>query len=213
MALVAAPILVLIDARLVPGPLTASSFVLCSLLALRDRAHADLDRVRFSMLGNVAGAFAGAFVLTLLDPRGFAVLFGLLVLLGVGLSATGLHVAVTRRTALGAGVLGGFMSATSSIGGPPVALVYQHAGADRFRGTLSTYFVVSSLVSLGALSVAGRFGAEELQLALYLIPAQVVGFALSSWAKRWIGGASIRPFVLGLSGLAAIVVLGRVVLG
>jgi uncharacterized membrane protein YfcA len=105
------------------------------------------------------------------------------------------------------------MSATSSIGGPPVALVYQHTGADRFRGTLSTYFVVSSLVSLAALSVAGRFGAEELQLALYLIPAQVAGFALSSRAKRWIEGSSIRPFVLGLSGLAAIVVLGRVVLG
>jgi uncharacterized membrane protein YfcA len=212
MALVAAPILVLIDARLVPGPLTASSLVLCSLLSLRDGVHADLEKVRFSMLGNPVGACAGAFVLTLLDPSGFAVLFGLLVLLGVGLSAAGLRVVVTRGTALGAGLLGGFMGTTSSIGGPPMALVYQHTGAEQFRGTLSLYFVVSCSVSLVALSVAGRFGAEELGLALYLVPAQVAGFALSFALRRWIEGSSIRPFVLGLSALAGAVVLGRALL-
>jgi len=213
MALVAAPVLVLVDPRLVPGPLIASSLVLCGLIALRDRAHADLATVRFSMLGNVAGAFAGASVLALLDPRGFALLFGSLVLVGVGLSAVGLHVAVNRGTALGAGLLGGFMSATSSIGGPPMALVYQHAGADRFRGTLGVYFVVSNCVSLTALAWVGRFGAEEIGLALYLIPSQIAGFALSFPAKRLLGGSSIRPIILALSAVAALSVLGRVLLG
>lgn len=210
MALIAAPILVLIDPRFVPGPLVSSSLVLCTLIALRDRAHVDFETVRFSMSGNAVGAFAGASVLALLDPRGFALLFGILVLLGVGLSAAGFQVAVNRGTALGAGTLGGFMSATSSIGGPPMALVYQHEAADRFRGTLGIYFVFSNCVTLAALYWVGRFGAQELELALYLIPPQIMGFALSFPAKRLLGSASIRPFILGLSALAGSVVLARV---
>ena len=84
MALIAAPLLVLIEPALVPGPLISSSLVLVSLIALRDRAHVDFRTVRFSMAGNIVGAFTGASVLALLDPRGFAVLLGLLVLLGWG---------------------------------------------------------------------------------------------------------------------------------
>lgn len=212
MALISAPLLVLIEPALVPGPLIASSLVLVSLTALRDRAHADLRTVRFSMMGNVVGAFCGASVVAILDPRGFSVLFGLLVLLGVGLSAAGLRVALSRGAALGAGLLGGFMSATSAIGGPPMALIYQHEGADRFRGTLAVYFIVSCSMSLIALGWFGEFGLEELSLSLYLIPAQITGFLLSFALGPVLAGASIRPFILGLSALAGLGVLVRVVM-
>ena len=212
MALIAAPILVMIDPRLVPGPLIASAFVLVLLVAIRDRSHVDYGTVRFSMVGNAVGAFTGAAVVALLDPRSYAILFGLLVLLGVALSAMGLRIAVSRGLALGAGLLGGFMSATSSIGGPPMALVYQHEGAERFRGTLSAYFVFSTVVSVAALAWFGRFGWQELRLAGILIPGQIVGFALSFPMTRVLRGHSIRPFILGLSSLAAIVLLVRVLL-
>ena len=213
MALIAAPILVLIDPALVPGPLVASAFVLVLAVAIRDRSHVDFDTVRFSMAGNAFGAFSGAFVLTMLDPRGFGILFGLLVLLGVGLSAAGLHVRLRRRSALGAGLLGGFMSATSSIGGPPMALVYQHEGAERFRGTLATYFVFSTCVTVAALVLAGECGWRELKLAGLLAPGQLLGFALSVPLARVLKGASIRPLILGLSSLAAVVLLVRIAVG
>jgi uncharacterized membrane protein YfcA len=210
MALVAAPILVLIDPALVPGPLMASGLVLVMLVAARDRAHADFQTVRWAMLGNLGGAVVGASVLSLLDANGFAILFGLLVLLGVTLSALGLHVRVTWRSTLGAGLLGGFMSTTSAIGGPPVALVYQHSPAARFRGTLSVYFILSSSVGLTALASVGRFGRAEMEFALLLIPGQILGFLLSFWLVRALPDASIRSFVLGLSVVAALAVLGRV---
>ena len=210
MALIAAPILVLVDPALVPGPLIASGLVLVSLVAARDHAHADFKTVRWAMGGNVGGACAGAWVLTLLDASGFSILFGLLVLLGVGLSASGLHLRVTPGSTLGAGVLGGFMATTSAIGGPPIALVYQHSEAQRFRGTLSIYFIVSSCIGLIALSSVGRFGRVEMELALVLIPGQLLGFLLSSWLTRVLREASVRPVVLVLSAVAALVVLGRV---
>lgn len=213
MALVAAPILVLIEPDLVPGPLVASAFALVLLVSIRDRSHVDFTMVRYSMLGNGFGAFAGAAVVVALDPRGFGILFGVLVLLAVGMSAAGFHVRVTRGSALGAGLLGGFMSATSAIGGPPMALVYQHAAAASFRGTLSTYFVFSTCVSVTALASLGAFGWHELRLAGLLVPGQVLGFALSILVNRRLAGTSIRPFVLGLSALAAVAVLARVAWG
>lgn len=209
MALVAAPILVLVDPTLVPGPLIASALVLVTLVAIRDRAHADLRTVRFSMLGQAVGAYAGASVLARLDPRGFGILFGALVLLAVAISALGFHLRVTKTSALSAGLLGGFMGATSSIGGPPMALVYQHEGSARFRGTLSAYFIVSCVVSLTALAWVGRFGWHEVQQAMVLVPGQVAGFLLSYPMTRLLRETSVRPFVLGLSALAATGVLAR----
>ena len=209
MALVSAPILALIDPTLIPGPLIASGLVLVTLVAIRDHAHADFGTVRFSMIGQAAGAFAGASVLARLDPRGFGILFGGLVLLAVGISALGFHVRVTKTSALSAGLLGGFMGATSSIGGPPMALVYQHEPSARFRGTLSAYFIVSCVVSLTALAWVGRFGWHEVARAGLLVPGQVLGFLLSYPMTRVLSETSIRPFVLGLSALAATGVLAR----
>lgn len=213
MALVAAPVLVLIEPELVPGPLVASALVLVASIAIRDRTHIDFHTVRFSMLGHPVGALAGASVVAVLDPRGFGILFGVLVLLAVVMSAAGLHVRLSRASALGAGLLGGFMGATSAIGGPPMALVYQHAGAERFRGTLSVYFVFSSIVTVAALTLVGAFGWKHLRLAGLLVPGQLLGFTLSTPVTRLLAGHSVQPYVLGLSAMAAVVVLARVAVG
>jgi uncharacterized membrane protein YfcA len=212
MALIASPLLVLVDPQLVPAPLMMSSLVLVTLMAIRDHAHADFITVRWAILGNVVGAAAGASVLTVLSPAGFGLLFGAVVLLGVGLSVLGVHVRVRRRSAAGAGLLGGFMATTSAIGGPPIALVYQHADSDSFRGTLATYLIVSCVVGLVALFLAGRFRMPEVELGLLLIPGQVTGFLLSNWLAKLLHGRSIRPFILGLSGFAGVAVLVRVAL-
>lgn len=213
MALIAAPLLVLIEPALVPGPLVASAFVLVLLVAIRDRSHVDFSSVRFSMLGHTVGATTGAAVLATLDPRGFGLLFGLLVLFGVGLSAAGLHIPLNRGSAVGAGLLGGFMNATTAIGGPAMALVYQHTGAERFRGTLAAYFVFSTTVTVAALTWVGQFGWADLKLAGVLVPGQILGFVLSYPLTRFLKGASIRPYILGLSALAALVLLVRVAAG
>ena len=197
--------------RFSPAPFACGSWplVLVSLMALRDRVHVDFRTARFSVAGAVVGSILGARLVSALDPRGFGLLFGVLVLLGVALSLAGYRLALNRRSAFGAGVLGGFMSATSSVGGPPMALVYQHEDPGRFRGTLATYFIASCSVSLAALTAFGAFDLQKLSLAAYLVPGQVLGFLLSFWVSRFLVRGSLRPFILGLSALAASVVLLR----
>jgi uncharacterized membrane protein YfcA len=119
LALVAAPVLFMIDPRLVPGPLVFASMLLTTLTAFRDRDAIDTSGLGWSMVGRLPGTLLGAALLALLPPERLAAPLGVLVILGVALSASGVHVRVNPRTLMGAGLLSGFMGTASSIGGPP----------------------------------------------------------------------------------------------
>ena len=75
------------------------------------------------------------------------------------------------------------MGTASSIGGPPMALVYQHGPGDRLRATLGAYFVAGATMSLSALAVVGRFGPTEAWLGAALVPGIVLGFTASNRLK------------------------------
>ncbi|MDH3214132.1 MAG: hypothetical protein OEM05_16765, partial [Myxococcales bacterium] len=53
LGLIAAPVLLLVDAQLVPGPLMASGIALTVLVAYRERAAIDLVGLRFAFGGRV----------------------------------------------------------------------------------------------------------------------------------------------------------------
>ncbi|MFQ5479076.1 MAG: sulfite exporter TauE/SafE family protein [Candidatus Binatia bacterium] len=208
-ALIAAPLLVLIDPALVPGPLIASGLVLTALLSLRERREVDAGGVARLLVGSVAGTVAAAVLLRRLSDAGFSVVFALLVLLAVALSALGIRVRPTTINITLAGLLSGFMGTTSSIGGPPAALMYQHMPGARLRGTLAVYFLVSSSLALVALAWVGRFGAREASFALVLLPGAVGGYLISGYTTGLLDGGYTRPVVLVLSAAAGISLLLR----
>ncbi len=162
LGLVAAPVLALIEPRLVPGALLVSALVMNVLMFRREFRWIVLSEVKWAIVGRLIGAVIGAAVLASI-PRGeTGLFFGVLVLLAVGMSATGLKIRPTTPAVLGAGTISGFMGTTIAIGGPPVALVYQHAKGPRLRGTLAGMFVFGAAMSLIALAVIGRLGKQEL---------------------------------------------------
>jgi uncharacterized membrane protein YfcA len=127
----------------------------------------------------------------------------------VALTGSGLRLLPAPGTLLGAGALAGFLGTTSSVGGPPIALVYQHETGPRIRGTLSAFFVVGVVLSLIGLHVVDRFGAVELRLALALLPAAVAGFLLSRRTARWVDAGRTRLAVLAASGASGLFVVVR----
>jgi uncharacterized membrane protein YfcA len=127
-----------------------------------------------------------------------------MVLLAVVLVATGARVRRTRRALLGAGALSGFMATTTSIGGPPVALLYQDSEGDRVRGTLSGFFLVGLVIALGALSLVDRFGRSEILSSLLLLPAVLAGFLLSVRVAAVLDKGHTRKAVLSASALAGL---------
>jgi hypothetical protein len=209
LSLIAAPVLMLIDRALVPGPLLTSSIVLGVLMALRDRDAIDTYHLRWALLGRVAGTIPAAWLLTVISARSFDLFFGVVVILGVGLSLIHPRLRPTPRLVVTAGGLSGLMGTISGVGGPPLAILYQHSPPAELRGTMSTFFVVGCSVSVGMLAVAGLYGPSEMLLSLALIPGIVVGFTLSRFTVRLLGGGAVRPTIVVLSLAASGVVLAR----
>jgi uncharacterized protein len=210
MGLLAAPFLVLIDPAFVPGPALLAALVLTVMVAHRERHALDFRGLKYALAGRIVGTIPAALLISTITPAGFEVVFATMVILAVGLSAIGVTLEPTPGRAAVAGALSGFMSTLSSVGGPPMALLYQNAEGPRFRSTLAGFFSVGVVISLVALAVVGRFHATDLLLAAVLIPGGMVGFWLSRFVAPWMDRRGVRPFVLGLSFLAAAGVLWRV---
>ena len=211
LALVSAPLLLLIHGPFVPGPMMAGGLVLTCLILIRDHQHVDVSGLTYSLIGRMIGTVGAAGFLLVASDTLFDLAFALLVMFAVILSAAGLEPRPNRKNAFIAGSLSGLMGTISSIGGPPMALLYQNAGASRLRGTLAGFFLVGSIVSLMALALVGRFGPEEIVLSIFLAPPMALGFWLGGPLRSRMSDRAIRPMVLGLSFVSGMTVLLRVV--
>jgi uncharacterized protein len=210
-ALFAAPLASLLEPALVPGPMLAAVFVLTLLMAGREWQSVDLGSVKWALVGRVPGVVGGALLFAALSGPRLEVLFGVLVLIGVVMTVSGFEIRPSRGNLFLAGLLSGFMGTTASIGGPPMALVYQNSSGPDVRGTLSGYFLISVIMSLIALVLVGRFGRAELVLASSLLPGVLVGFFISRHGARWldVSHARVRAGVLIVSVASALLVIGR----
>lgn len=83
----AAPLLFLISPMLIPAPLVLNAVVLTILMLLRNRGALQVREVRFAIGGGVGGMILAGITLMLISPTGFELAFGVLILIGVLLSA------------------------------------------------------------------------------------------------------------------------------
>jgi uncharacterized protein len=212
MALLAAPLLTLVDRSFAPAPLVLAVLPLSLLVAQRDWAHLDRKGLAWAIGGRLPGVVLGGVAAALLSQDTLALVLGLGVLVAVGLSMVTARLRPTPGTLVSAGFASGFMGTTTSIGGPPMALVYQRSDGPAFRSTLAIYFAAGAVMSLTALAFAGRVGAHELRLGLLLWPGVVLGFLLSKPLTRYLDDGRTRAMVLAISAAAALLLIAEEVL-
>ena len=207
LGLIAIPFLIYLDLRFVPGPLLVAALTLHMLVLRRDRSGVDSSGLTMLLSGRLVGTVPAALLLASIPLESMKLLVAGVVLAGalMGVLHSGGH--PTRPVLLAAGAVSGFMATAAGLGGPPVALVYQHETGLRLRGTLAAYFIIGTIVSLLALAWAGRFEREELRLSFLLIPGTVLGYFMSRPAAAYLDGGYTRTAVLAVSTLAAVSVI------
>jgi uncharacterized membrane protein YfcA len=211
-ALVAAPLVALVFEPLVPGPIMVSSFVLSLATAIRERQSVDRRGVVVGLIARAPGALLAVYALVSFAQSTLNLLFGGLVLLAVGISASGVRVRPSVAALSIAGFASGLMGTLTSIGGPPMALLYQDAEGPTLRATLNTYFALGSAMSLGALGVAGRFHQRELVSGALLIVPAALGFALSGATRHRLDRGYTRTAVLAIASVSALGVVVKTLL-
>lgn len=209
MGLLASPLLILIDPRFVPAPILLSTLVLVSLLTYRERHAIDLGGIGWAMVGRAGGTAVAGLVLVALPGDRLLLLFGFLVLAAVAMSVARWRLTPVRPVLVAAGLLSGVLGTIASIGGPPMALVYQNESGARIRSTMSGFFMAGTILSLAALRGVGRFGAYEMRLALLMLPALLVGYVVSGWTAGVVDRGWTRRAVLAVSGASGAVIVLR----
>jgi uncharacterized membrane protein YfcA len=207
--LLAAPVFAILDPDLVPGPIFVATGVLTLATALRERDAVDRRVVRWGTAGRLPGAVVGALVLAAATDRSIQLTVAISILVAVVLSSGVLRVPQRQWTYFGAGLLSGFGATTAAIGGPPLALVLQHRDGPALRATMGAFFAIGTMITLPAIALAGRLGRDELLVGAALVPGSLLGFVVSGPLRPRVDAGRVRPLVLGLATVAAIVLIVR----
>ncbi len=202
LAIIAAPILFFIDPLYVPAPITVCALTLSLANTAKHRRAVSLGELKYAIIGRVPGTLLGGLLLVVINPDALALFLGASVIFAVAISISSVMFRATKPALFLAGVLSGFMGTTSSIGGPPMALVMQHEASDYIRANLAAFFIVSCIMSLTMLSTIGLFGMEQIRLSLPLLPATLAGYWVAMQTLHLISQENVRRFSLGLCLLA-----------
>jgi uncharacterized membrane protein YfcA len=155
----------------------------------------------------------GVWVVSTFTDQELGIMIGLVVLVAVGVTWRAVTVPVNRATLSVAGFASGITGTATSIGGPPIAIVYQHRPARQIRTTMAVYFLVGAGLSLVALAITGDLTRDQVVASLELLPFLALGALLGAWARRSIPAHVVRPSVLIVSSASAVVLLVRSLLG
>jgi uncharacterized membrane protein YfcA len=192
-------------------PVTPMLLVVPLAVAMVRREPHGVDRraVGWLMLGRLPGTVAGTLIVAHVATDTLSVLSGAAVLVAVVTSVLTTTVPVTPATTVAAGVASGAMGTATSVGGPPLALLYQHHEGPVLRATLAATFALGTVLSLGFLLVAGVVEPWQLALALALAPGTAAGIAASGWLARRADARWLRPAVLVFAAVTAVVAIAR----
>jgi len=202
--LLAAPIVAIVAPEMLPFSLVLIALLSSITNVVREHHAVDRFAVRFLVLGAVPGTIVGLLLLNALSATGLAIAAGAVTLLGVVLSVFSPPVPITGRSSTTAGFVSNAFGTAVAIGGPPVALLFQHHRGPTARSTLGAFFAASALLSIVAYAVAGKLHAEQLLFALALLPALVVGMWTSRHLHPLVDRGWLRPAVLAVSTLAGL---------
>lgn len=211
--LVAAPVTALLEPTLMPGALLMVAILMPCLTLIHDHHDIDWSGLGWSLPARFPGTLVGVWVVTTFSDQELGIMIGLVVLVAVVVTWRAVTVPVNRATLSVAGFASGITGTATSIGGPPIAIVYQHRPARQIRTTMAVYFLVGAGLSLVALGITGDLTRDQVVASLELLPFLALGALLGAWARRSIPAHVVRPSVLIVSSASAVVLLVRSLLG
>lgn len=207
LAIVASPLLYLIDPTMVPVPVMFMGFSIACLTLLKSRQHLEFKGLEFALLGRIPGGILGTILLLMAPKPILGLIIGAIVALAVGLNKLKFHCPINRFSLFIAGVLSGIFANVAAIGGPPIALLFANKEANQFRAALSAFFIFSSLISIMILGFAGLITIDHIVTALLLLPAVLLGHLTAKKLAKHTNKNTIRTATLILCTISALIII------
>ena len=148
------------------------------------------------LIGLVPGIIIGSFLLKGANPGmlkfgTYVVLLPIILLQAAGYRRP-IRAEHIAGLPLGLGV--GTLYATTTISGPPLAMMFNNQGLDKeeFRAALGTVRVVETTLTTIAYAFLGLFSTSSLRLAAPIAPAVLLGLPLGTYMIRYMKGETFR---------------------
>jgi uncharacterized protein len=187
----------------VPQKLLSPSLVLVELainswVVVHNRGSLAVVRRRAFpiLLGLLPGILIGSYLLNSANP-GFLKFWTYLVLLPlILLQAAGVRRPIRAEHAAGLplGVGVGVLYSTTTISGPPLALMFNNQGLhkEEFRAALGTVRVVETTLTAIVYGCLGLFSSRTMHLVIPIAPAVLLGLPLGSYLIRYMHSETFR---------------------
>lgn len=211
MVLVSFPVLVIAEPELLPQTTMIVAVPMILGLAWRHRGGAVWRDVGIVTLGRFPGIAVAIGILAIASPRAIGLMAGATVLAAVALSFWAPAVPKTTPNLLAAGVVSSIFGTAVSIGGPPLALLFQHEAGPRLRSTMTSIMLFGGPLSLIFLALTGKVDSTDVRTGLALAPFSILGSYSSRWAIPHVD-ERLRPIILSVCAFGAIVAMVRLAL-
>ena len=200
--MISAPFVAIVVPEALPATLVLLALPIAVTTLLRE--HHALDRVAlpWMLAGALPGTGLGLIIVGAADANALAIIVGTTTLTGVILSVASPPVPTNRATSLIAGFTSNLFGTASAVGGPPVALLFQHRTGPIARATLGAFFMTSASLSIIGYIAAGSITGDQVLFALTLMPLIVAGLWTSRHLHGLVDGGWLRPAMLALSAIA-----------
>lgn len=205
LAVVASPLLYIVDPQLVPGPVIAMGFTISLLTLFRERGHLEFNGLQYALLGRVPGGFIGASLLLFAPQPILGLSIAAIVAVAVILSLYKFSLPVNKKTLFGAGVVSGIFGNIAAIGGPPMAILLSGKDASQFRAALSAFFIFSSTIAMVILAITGLLELKHLWLSLMLLPSVLLGYLVAGRLVGSVDKDKTKMATLVLCSISALV--------
>jgi uncharacterized membrane protein YfcA len=212
LGLVAAPVAALLAPQLMPELLLWMGLMFPLATLVREHHEIDWPGLGWSLPARFPGTAVGVACVAVFSTRALGVAVGTMVLLSVALTVRAVTLPVTRLSLSTAGFLSGVTGTATSIGGPPIAILYQHHPPHQIRSTLAVYFVAGAGLSLTGLAVGGALTGASFVLAVALVPFLLLGLAIARLLVPRVRAEHVRGWVLVVCASSAVVLIVRSVL-
>lgn len=209
LGLVAAPIVTLLFPALMPGSMLVAACVLPLFTLAREVRHADLAGLGWAFGGRLAGIPLGVWVVATVPARTLGLAVGGMVLAAVGATTWSGRVPRNRGTLTAAGMVAGATGTATSIGGPPMALLYQRETGPKVRATLAIFFTVGALLSLLTLAAVHQLPTDQVVAGLALTPFSAAGFVMATPLRSLLDAGRLRTGILIVTTASALVLIIR----
>lgn len=206
MAVIAAPIIVLFKPEWVPIILTIVALMLSIQNSWNQRSGIQWRHISPAMISRLPGTILGAWILSILPHDMLQIAVASMVFIAIFATVFARPFPASVKNLSIAGFLSGIAGTTTSIGGPPMALVMQHSASHHTRANLSVYFAYGCIISLISYQLMGLMTAELWLTGLSFLPFALIGYLLGVRARGWVD-QRFRPLLLVLCSVSALIAL------